>query len=105
MTNERVCPRCGNALRWRPGVKPERIYGYCECNLRGPVVVTSGTLIPDFLLSIPGIDTEIARAMRASGLHTREALLLAEDIEILSIAGIGPSRLEQIREFLKQEES
>lgn len=94
------CPKCGRKIeRWeaRPSARQA---GYCACNPLGPVVTVIGEALPDPLVAIPGISQELAAALRDRGLHDQAALKAATDEDLLDVSGIGPARLQQIRDYL-----
>lgn len=53
------------------------------------------------LVEIPGIDDEIAQALRAAGFSGPGDLQAADDQDLLAISGIGKGRLTQIRTYLE----
>ncbi len=100
---DKVCPKCGAELRWVQ--RASSIVGCCVCNPRGPVVTfyTKPDTEPwRALQALPGISTEIARALYALGLQTPAAVREATDDVLLSVPGIGKMRLAKIRSLTDQ---
>lgn len=93
------CPKCGTEIeRWAPRSHGRRA-GYCPCNPPGPVVTVLDAVLPDPLWEIPGISEELAQALRDRGIQDHAALVAATDEELLNVSGIGPARLQQIRDY------
>jgi len=97
------CPICGNQITAWSARPNGRLAGFCACNPAGPVVDISAEQQPDPRLDIPGIDVEIAEALRAQGFDDLDALREATNTELLAIAGIGRARLQKIRDYFAEE--
>jgi hypothetical protein len=54
------------------------------------------------LWEIPGVSTSIAEVLYSEGIKTKENVKVASDEELLSIPGIGPGRLRQIRAYFSR---
>ena len=94
------CPRCFQGVRHWIQVGDRR-KGFCECNPAGPVLNIPATAMDDPLTEILGISKEIAQALRQAGLGSLPELARASDEKLLSVSGIGPARLQQIRSQLE----
>lgn len=101
---DKVCPKCGAELRWVQ--RNENLVGCCVCNPAGPVIAINPPALDEpwrALQILPGVSSEIARALWAMGLHTIAAIQAASDEVLLSVSGIGPIRAAKIRGLIKDE--
>jgi len=81
------CSRCGSSLRWARD-------GKCRVCSNNVLAVPKPW---SELLELPGISSEIARALYAMGLRTVADVQRASDEVLLSVPGIGPVRVAKIR--------
>lgn len=97
------CPKCEKKIgAWQSRSNGRRA-GYCACNPAGPVVCVPGVEKDDELLTLPGVNIEVAMVLHALGIHTLADVRAASDDVLLGIPGIGEARLNQIRKHLSAE--
>lgn len=71
---------------------------WCEvCDKVGGVGVISGRFFPSFLSTIGGLSHTVIWAMEDAGLKTPEKINHTSDADVLSIKGIGNTKLKSIR--------